>query len=117
MPIRPLVFAALLVPLLAVAPGRAEDAKPAAPAAPADAKWTPLFNGKDLTGWHKIGTGEWTVEDGAIVGRHKKTDKEYGHLVTDKSYEDFAVRLKFKSVAGNSGLYFRIDENPKKFSG
>ena len=73
-------------------------------------EWKPLWDGQTLNGWHVIGKGEWTIEDGAIVGRHAKEEKEFGHLVTDATYGDFSVRLKFKSVAGNSGLYFRIDE-------
>jgi hypothetical protein len=68
-----------------------------------------LWDGKTLNGWHAIGKGSWTIEDGAIVGRHAREEKEFGHLVTDAVFEDFSVRLKYKSVAGNSGLYFRID--------
>jgi hypothetical protein len=75
-----------------------------------DAPWRPLWDGKTLHGWHVIGKGEWTIEDGAIVGRHAKAEKEFGHLVTDAVFEDFTVRLKYKTVSGNSGLYFRIDE-------
>src|SRR5438067_13680211 len=51
-------------------------------------EWRPLFDGKTLNGWHPIGQGRWTVEDGMIVGRHDKT-QDYGHLITDKSYKDF----------------------------
>ena len=36
-------------------------------------------------------------------------------MVTDKVFKDFTVRLKYKAVTGNSGLYFRIEE--KGFSG
>lgn len=72
--------------------------------------WRPLWDGKTLRGWHVIGNGEWKIEDGAIVGKHAKDEKEYGHLVTDAIYGDFTVRLKYKTVSGNSGLYFRIDE-------
>lgn len=79
-----------------------------------DAKWKPLFDGKTLAGWHPIGQGKWTAEDGMIVGRHDAKE-DFGHLVTDKSYKDFTVRLKFKSIKGNSGLYFRI--KPEGFSG
>ena len=78
--------------------------------------WKPLFDGKTLKGWHPIGQGSWTVEDGMIVGRHDPK-QDYGHLVTDKSYKDFTVRLKFKCLKGNSGLYFRIAVDPKAFSG
>jgi len=28
----------------------------------------------------------------------------------DREFEDFTVRLKFKSVEGNSGFYFRVEE-------
>ena len=72
--------------------------------------WKPLWDGKTLNGWHVIGKGTWTIEDGAIVGRHTRDEKEFGHLVTDAVYGDFSVRVKYKTVAGNSGLYFRIDE-------
>lgn len=74
-----------------------------------------LFDGKTLEGWHQIGVGQWVVEDGVIVGRKKAEEKEFGHLVTDRTFKDFTVRLKFKALQGNSGLYFRIEE--KGFSG
>jgi len=72
--------------------------------------WKPLWDGKTLQGWHKIGVGDWQIEDGAIVGRKKKSERQFGHLVTDAVFKDFTVRLKFKSVQGNSGFYFRIEE-------
>ena len=77
--------------------------------------WKPLWDGRTLNGWHVIGKGQWTVTDGAIRGTHAKEEKEFSHLVTDKVYRDFTVRLKYKAVKGNSGLYFRIEE--KGFSG
>ena len=73
-------------------------------------RWQPLWDGKTFNGWHIIGKGEWKIEDGAIHGTHVKTEKEFGHLVTDKIYKDFTVRLKFKALQGNSGLYFRLEE-------
>ena len=81
----------------------------------ADAGWQRLWDGKTLSGWHEIGRGSWKIEDGAIHGTHAKSEESYGHLVSDRSYGDFTIRLKFKSLAGNSGLYFRIEE--KGFSG
>jgi hypothetical protein len=72
--------------------------------------WKPLWDGKTLAGWHVIGKGKWTIEEGAIVGRHDAKEPEFGHLVTDAVYGDFTVRLKYKTVTGNSGLYFRIEE-------
>ena len=73
-------------------------------------KWRPLWDGKTFDGWHKIGNGEWKVADGAIVGTNSASEPNYGHLVSDAAYGDFSVRLKFKSIRGNSGLYFRIEE-------
>jgi hypothetical protein len=72
----------------------------------ADTGWTSLFNGKDLTGWHKNGTETWTVQDGAILG--ESTTNKYGYLTTEKTYRDFNLRLRFKSLAlGNSGVFIR----------
>jgi hypothetical protein len=76
-----------------------------APAAEAE-KWIPLFDGKSLKGWHPLGEGKWTVEDGAIVGRADKT-KLYGLLFSDDQYDDFTVRFQFKCLAGDSGFYIR----------
>ncbi|HMJ91360.1 MAG TPA: DUF1080 domain-containing protein [Candidatus Acidoferrum sp.] len=78
-------------------------------------KFTPLWNGKTLQGWHVIGKGEWKIEDAAIHGTHVKSEKECSHLVTDRDYTNFIVRLKFKAMEGNSGFYFRVAE--KGFSG
>ena len=68
--------------------------------------WKPLMDGKTLAGWHKVGEGEWTVENGAFVGRANKT-KLYGLLVSDKTFKDLTVRFKFRVLAGDSGFYIR----------
>jgi hypothetical protein len=81
----------------------------AADSGPAKPKGTSLWDGKTLKGWHVIGQGEWKVENGAIVGRNIPS-RDFGHLVSDKSYKDFTVRVVYKAIKGNSGLYFRIKE-------
>jgi len=79
---------------------------PAVPRSMSASKWVKLFDGKDLTGWHKNGTETWTVQDGAIMG--ESTTNKYGYLTTEKTYKDFDLRLKFKSLAlGNSGVFIR----------
>jgi len=98
--------------------GTAEEAKIAekyeqwvesttSPAADQEAGWTPLFNGKDLTGWSAKPGGEWEVVDGAIVGTSEASEKRHGLLVSEKAYGDFEARLKFKVTSGDSGFYFR----------
>ena len=77
--------------------------------------WKPAWNGVNFENAHIIGKGDWKVENGVIHGTHSKADKEYGHLVTDYDVTDFAMRLKYKAIKGNSGFYFRIEE--KGFSG
>ena len=73
-----------------------------------DSPWKPLFDGKTLNGWHAMGAGKWTVENGAIVGR-LNTEPRYGLLVSDGVFGDFTIRLKFKSLKGNSGFFFRTE--------
>ena len=69
-------------------------------------KWKPLMDGKTLTGWHPVGLGKWTVENGAFVGR-AKNEKLYGLLFSDATFKDFTVRFKFKFTSGDSGFYIR----------
>lgn len=81
-------------------------------------RWQPLYDGKTLAGWHVIGKSEWKIEDGAIHGTNVKSEKTFSHLVSDRIYADFTVRLKFKAIKGNSGFYFRIEEKgPSGVSG
>jgi len=74
-------------------------------------QWVSLFNGKDLSGWVKVGNEKWDVEDGTIHGQG--VTKEYGYLQTEKKYKDFHLFLRFKCEAdGNSGVFFHTDFKP-----
>lgn len=74
-------------------------------------QWESIFNGKDLTGWVKVGNEKWEVEDGVIHGQG--ITKEYGYLRTEKTYKDFELFLRFKCEAdGNSGVFFHVDFKP-----
>jgi len=96
------LFAAAM--LLSLIPTQAEE--------PKEGEWTPLFNGKDLTGWkpHPSSPGMWSVEGGCIVGRGKVAS----HLFSEKGdYENFHYRIVAKiSDKGNSGQYFRTQFGP-----
>ena len=72
--------------------------------------WEPLFNGKDLTGWHTQPGGEWKVVDGVIVGTSASSERRHGLLVSDRELTNFILRAKFRVREGNSGLYFRAEE-------
>jgi hypothetical protein len=77
-----------------------------------------LFNGRDLSGWVVMHGGDWTIEDGALVGRNGKnwsTDPEVSGswLRTDRRYSDFILDLEY-TVQGNSGVFLRsgLEKNP-----
>ena len=74
--------------------------------------FTPIFNGKDLSGWvyGKRGAGEnksgagYAVENGAIYC----TVKDGGNLYTEKEYADFVLRFEFKLTENaNNGIGIR----------
>ncbi len=91
--------------------------------------FTPLFNGRDLTGWHGMGhfdprkldemTEEqraekraadledakkhWTAENGELVN-----DGHGAYLTTDKKYGDIELLIDYKTVPlADSGIYLR----------
>ena len=80
-------------------------------------RWTPLFNGRDLTGWTvqcKPADRErefWRVEDAAMVADSLgQAGHDYVWLVTDREYSDFVLRLRFQAYRaspGNSGVQVR----------
>ena len=73
-------------------------------------EWRPAWNGMDFSQGHFIGKGTWKIEDGAIHATHSKDEPEFGHFVSNSRVGDFVMRLKYKALKGNSGLYFRVDE-------
>ncbi len=71
-------------------------------------EWTPLYNGKNLSGWKKIGgKTEFRAEGDAIVGVSKMGEPNV-FLTTTKTYGDFILEFEFKAEDGlNSGVQFR----------
>ena len=69
--------------------------------------WKPLWDGTSLAGWKRLGGGDWKVADGAIQGTAPQSEARPGYLMTEKEYGDFAARVKYLAVKGDSGLYFR----------
>ena len=83
--------------------------------------WVPLFNGKDTTGWTATlrppkdkpqdkpdPADTWTVHDGALCCTGKPT----GYLATEKSYENYELKLKWRyakgTTDGKSGILLHL---------
>ncbi len=75
--------------------------------------WTPLFNGKDLSGWETIGQGEWSVRDGLLVGT--QTTGKGGDLITTDQWQDFELRFVYRITwPANTGIWFRFNKEENK---
>ena len=73
-----------------------------------------LFNGKNLDGWQIMWGGEWTVDNGTIIGT---IEDGMGWLLTNDDYSDFIFRLNIKiAMGGNGGLTVRFPM-PEDISG
>jgi hypothetical protein len=82
-------------------------------------KWQNLFNGKDLSGWKRLGgTADYKVEDGIIVGRTVMNSRNT-FLVTEKEYGDFILEADVwvEDEEGNAGLQTRSHFDPAAFNG
>jgi hypothetical protein len=66
----------------------------------------PLFNGKDLTGWHEDKPGAapvWRVENGILVRPDRGPE-----LINASKFEDFKLHVEFNcGPDSNSGVYLR----------
>ena len=78
-------------------------------ASPRPEKSQSLFNGKDLAGWKIMRKGKFSVRDGVIF-----LNRGGGWLRTEKTWQDFKLRMVFRFVDknSNSGIFFRADNHP-----
>lgn len=84
-------------------------------AAQADDGFTPLFNGKDLSGWD--GNSElWSVEDGCITGKTTGPDQlAYNQFLIWRggTLKNFELRATARVTGNNSGFQYRSKELPE----
>ena len=73
---------------------------------PSWAEPIPLFNGKDLTGWHEEkadASPAWKVENGLLI-----TPGNGPELINNSKFEDFKLHVEFNcGPDSNSGVYLR----------
>jgi hypothetical protein len=108
-------------PQVTLAPGlrpvpdyRGLTADPPAPVVPDG--FTPIFNGRDLSGWHVSKTArhgvtpDFHVAHGMILGTQQPLGGG-GLLLTDGRYRNFELHMEVKPDWGNdSGIFFRTTE-------
>jgi hypothetical protein len=87
------------------------------PAAKIPDGFRPLFNGRDLSGWHvskeaRHGlTPDFHVAHGMILGTQRPLGSG-GLLITNAKYRDFELYMEVKPDWGNdSGIFFRTTES------
>jgi hypothetical protein len=81
------------------------------------AGFTPIFNGKDLTGWHVSKTNhhgitpDYHVQHGMIVGSQRPLGSG-GILLTDRKFRNYEVYMEVKPDWGcDSGIFLRSTES------
>lgn len=96
--------------------------------APAAQSWTPLFNGRDLTGWtpkfakHELGVNlhdTFRVEDGVLKVAYDKWtafDGEFGHLFHEQPYSYYRIAAEYRFTgeqlpAAGRGLGWAVRNN------
>lgn len=72
--------------------------------------WDTLFNHINLEGWEALPGGKWEVSDGSILGTSPAEEPLHGILLSNKEYGDFKLKVIYKAIKGNSGVYFRVEK-------
>jgi hypothetical protein len=77
----------------------------------ADEGFTPLFNGKDLTGWKASEHPDtFTVQDGAIVAHGPRSHCFYTGSVHQHTFKDFELKVDILTLPkANGGVYIQTE--------
>lgn len=88
---------------------------------PGDGGFTPIFNGRDLSGWHISKSSHhgqtqgWKVEDGVLSGTQDRPGNG-GILLTDKTYRNFEISLDVRpEFSCDGGLFLRSTESGEAY--
>ena len=77
--------------------------------------WT--FKGATLDEWKRVGKGDWTVQNGELVGKASSADAT-SWLVLNQSFQDVGFHALFKcSKDSETGILFRMEQTAEGFNG
>jgi hypothetical protein len=86
-----------------------------------ESAFQPIFNGRDLTGWHISevnhhgNTRAWRVQEGVLMATQDRPGNG-GILLTDRKYRNFEVSLDIKPDFGcDGGLFLRSNERGQAY--
>ena len=74
-------------------------------------EWIPLFNGKDLSGWHANENQDtWKVVNGEMQTSGPRSHLFYTGDVGDHNFKNFELMLDVKTMTGaNNSVYFQTE--------
>lgn len=73
------------------------------------------FKGSSFSDWHTIGTAKWQASDGLITALPNGGS---GYLLSNRSFQDFAIRTLFKADPGTElGFLFRLEKTASGMKG
>lgn len=73
-------------------------------------QWRPLWDGRSLQGWTRLGDAAWTIKDGILACDHGPIS----YLVSDEAFDDVQIRVEFwVSDDANSGIFIRCTDPAK----
>ena len=73
--------------------------------------WISLYSDRTYGPVEIKPSGKWEVQpDGSLLGTTPSGESRDGMFLSKDVYKDFAVKVSYKEIGGNSGLYFRAEE-------
>ncbi|MDR0610132.1 MAG: DUF1080 domain-containing protein [Planctomycetaceae bacterium] len=78
--------------------------------------WILLYADKKFGNVETKPVGRWEIQDdGSLRGTTEEGQPKDGMLLSKESYKNFAAKVSFKMITGNSGLYFRAEEVDRSY--
>ncbi len=76
--------------------------------------FTPLFNGKDFTGWKISNPASWTIEDGAIKANGTPGHVYYAGELRNHSFRNFELKVDVMTRTNSNGGIYVLTEFQEK---